>query len=416
LSYEKSHLTDAFFTGSNAPLIALCKLLGPSVVRIGGNSVDATTWDAAALPTTDGGIGTTIGSADVDALSDFLTATGWKTIYAVGLKQSTPAAAATEATYAASKLGSALLGFEIGNEIDLYNLSETQLFSNWEGEADAIRAAVPAAVLTGPATASNDLVPDFAQQEAKRIALLTQHYYRDDGQSASATMAELLAPDPNLQSILSVMSTGVSANAIADGFRIDECNSYYNHGAPFVSNAFGSALWAIDFLFANALSSAAGVNFHGGGAGQDGATPFVYTPIEEIGGVVTGAQPIFYGMLLFTLAGTGNVFATTASAGALNFTAYAVGQTDGSTNVVLVNKDATSAVDARVTMGANVTAATAQYLAAPTLNTLIGTTLGGTAISPAGAWTPNAPETLDVSAKTVTVNLPPASAALVHVQ
>jgi hypothetical protein len=416
LSYEKSHLTDGFFTGSNAPLIALCKLLGPSVLRIGGNSVDATTWDAGALPASDGGLAPTIGTADVDALADFLAATGWKTIYAVGLKHSTPAAAATEATYAASKLGSAVLGFEIGNEIDLYGVPETQLFANWEGEADAIRAAVPSAVLTGPAMAANDLVPAFAQQEAKRISLLTQHYYRDDGQSASATMDELLAPDPNLQSILTVMSTAVGAAGVSGGFRIDECNSYYNHGAPFVSNAFGSALWVLDFLFANALSNAAGVNFHGGGAGQDGTTPFLYTPIAELGGVVSGVKPIFYGMLLFTLAGTGDVLATTANAGAVNFTAYAVSQADGSTNVVLVNKDETTAVETTLTMGADVTAASAQRLLSPSLLALSGTTLGGADVSVDGAWTAGTPEALVVAGKTVTVNLPAASAAIVHVK
>jgi hypothetical protein len=414
LSYEKSHLTNSFFTGSNAPLIAMLKLLGPSVLRLGGNSVDATTWQAGAPPTTGGTIGTMIGTADVDSLLDFLNATGWKTIYAVGLKKSTPAAAATEATYAAGKLGSTLIGFEIGNEIDLYGLAYSQLVGNWNGEADAIVAAVPNAVLTGPATAGHNLIPQFAKDEASRISLLTQHYYRGDGHAASSTLAELLAPDPGLLSMLQVMSTAVSTNHIANGYRIDECNSFYNHGSPGVSNTLGSALWVIDYLFTNALNGSSGVNFHGGGPGQDGSTPFLYTPIQEANGAVTGAQPIFYGMLLVTLMGTGDLVATTAQAGSLNFTGYAVHSSDGSTNVVLVNKDATSAVQASVDIGASVGTASAVYLQGASLTATDGVTLAGAGISPAGAWSPNAPWALAVAGHVVTATVPPASAVLIH--
>jgi hypothetical protein len=413
-SYEKSHLTNAFFTGSNAPLIAMFKLLGPSILRLGGNSVDATSWSAGAPPTTGGAIGTMIGSADVDSLLDFLQATGWKSIYAVGLKNSNPAAAATEATYAAGKLGSTLAGFEIGNEIDLYGLAYSQLVNNWNAEADAVIAAVPNAVLTGPATAGHSLIPGFAKDEAGRISLLTQHYYRGDGHSAASTLTELLAPDPGLLSMLQVMSTAASTNNISGGYRIDECNSFYNHGAPNVSNTFGASLWVIDYLFTNALNGSQGANFHGGGPGQDGSTPFLYTPITEANGVVTGVQPIFYGMLLVTLAGTGDVLSTTAKAGSLNFTAYSVRATDGSTNVVIVNKDPMSNVQASVDLGASVGTASAVYLQGASLTATDGVTLAGGGISPAGAWTPSPAWALPVAGQVVTATVPAGSAVLIH--
>jgi hypothetical protein len=421
LSFEKSHLTDSFFTPNNAPLIAFLNLLGPSVLRIGGNSVDTTSWDASAPPTDAAVLGTTIGTADVDGLAGFLGATGWTSIYAVGLKTSTPAAAAAEATYVSSKLGALLLGFEVGNEIDLYGLSQAQAFANWEGEADAIRAAVPNAALTGPATAGDGYIAPFAASESSRISLLTQHYYRGDGESAASTLAELLTPDPNLSSMLQTMATAATGNNIADGFRIDECNSFYNHGASGVSNAFGSALWILDFLYTNALAGSTGVNLHGGGTGQDGTRPFYYSPIEEANGVVTNAQPIFYGMLLFTIAGTGNLLATTASAngadgGALNFTAYAVASADGTTNVVLVNKDTVTSVTATVQAGKTVASAAAIYLQAPALDALDGVTLAGTAISDAGAWTPGQAIGLAPAGEAATVVVPAASAVVVHLQ
>jgi hypothetical protein len=47
LSYEKSKLTVPMFTGDNAALIQLFRLLGPSVLRIGANQVDRSSWNGA---------------------------------------------------------------------------------------------------------------------------------------------------------------------------------------------------------------------------------------------------------------------------------------------------------------------------------------------------------------------------------
>ena len=46
LSYEKSHLEDNYFRGDNAALVAMFQLLGPSILRVGGNSVDESVWQA----------------------------------------------------------------------------------------------------------------------------------------------------------------------------------------------------------------------------------------------------------------------------------------------------------------------------------------------------------------------------------
>src|SRR5580704_13308209 len=118
LSYEKGHLTDGYFTGSNAPLIAMLKLLGPSVLRVGGNSVDTTTWQPTGPG--DAGAAASITEADVDGLSALAKAAGWQVVYGVNMKTNTPAGAAAEAKYAAGSLGQSLYGFEIGNEVDLY--------------------------------------------------------------------------------------------------------------------------------------------------------------------------------------------------------------------------------------------------------------------------------------------------------
>jgi hypothetical protein len=422
LSYEKGHLPGGFFSGTNAALVAVFDLLGPSVLRIGGNSVDETEWQPAVDaggPQPDGGITALITPADVDALAAFAKAAGWKVIYGVDMKRSTPEDAALEAAYAASALGPQLYGFEIGNEVDLYTstlLSATWSYdilrTQWEAFAAQIRASVPGAPLTGPASAANYktyTVPN-ASDEASRIELLTQHYYRANGQLATSTLALLLQPDPALVTMLEALAAAATTNKIPSRYRIAECNSFYNGGAPGISDAYGTALWAIDYLFTTAEHGASGVNFHGGGDGPG------YTPIADSSGAVVGVRPEFYGMLLFTHAGTGPILETTASAGGLNFTAYAVKQADGSTRVVLVNKDAATTVRTTVDVGHAVTSADVTRLLGPSLGATSGVTLGGAAIAPSGAWSPAAPSTLPVSGNTVTVDVPPASAALVRAQ
>jgi hypothetical protein len=419
LSFEKSHMTDGFFTPNNAPLVALFKLLGPCVLRIGANDADRTTWQPTAMPVMGGTISPNVGTVEVDALADFLKATGWRVIYAVNFKTGTPANSAAEAAYAVSKLGSSLYGFEIGNEINLGGLAYPAIKTQWEAFASAIRTASPNAPLIGPASNPSGLqsvfVP-FAHDEAAQVLLLTHHYYRGSGADPASTMAKLLSPDPALVNVLQTLSMAATANHIRDGYRLGETASFSSHGAPGVSDAFGSALWALDFFFDNAQNGSSGINFHGGGIGMDGTRPFRYSPIAEVKSAVTGAQPIFYGMLLMSLAGTGNVLATTASAGSLNFTAHALALANGATNIVLVNKDTASGVKASVDVGAPFTAASAVYLEAPALTAMTGVKVAGSDISAMGAWNPSPPYALPSAGNVVTVIVPPASAALVHAQ
>jgi hypothetical protein len=428
LSYEKSTLPSGFFSAGNTALAAMVDLLGPGILRIGGNTVDEAEWlpaIEAGDPQPDSGVTAVITPAAVDDLAGFLQAAGWKIIYGLDMKRSTPDAAALEASYASRALGASLYGFEIGNEPDLYTstlLSSTWSYATfktqWESFAAAIRASVPNAPLTGPA-ASNQYksytVP-FAADEASRIQLLTQQYYRANGQAPTSTLQLLLQPDPNLPGELTALENAATSNGVADGYRMAECNSFYNGGAPNVSDAYGTALWAIDYLFTVAGHGASGVNFHGGGNGPG------YTPIANSGTTVVGARPEFYGMLLFTKAGTGPLYATRASAGSLDFTAYAVGQGDGSTRIVLVNKDASATIRATVDAGKAVTSADVMRLEGPELDAASqleatsGVTLGGAGIDANGQWSPAPNTLLSTSGQTVMLDVPPQSAALVHAQ
>jgi hypothetical protein len=417
-SYEKTQMTSGLFAGGDAALISLFKLVGPGLLRIGGNSVDRTEWYSA--PSSDGSASATITTGEVDALAAFAKASGWKVVYGVDMKLSNPSLAADEATYVVGALGAALYGLEIGNEPDLYSstvLSPSWSYSaftaQWGQFASAILgAAGQATPLTGPASAANysSWTVPFAADDGSQIQLLTQHYYRGNGQLASSTVDALLTPDPNLGKELDALDQAAKGANIKGGYRLAECNSYYNGGAPNVSDAYGTALWVIDFLFQNAQHGSAGVNLHGGGNGPG------YTPIADSSGSVVGARPEFYGVLLFALAGQGPLYKTTVTiSGGLNVAAYAVGAPDGSTNVIVVSKDASQGVHATVDVGAAVTTAGVTYLQGPSLDATDGVTLAATAIDPSGSFAPtNGPVPLKTSGTTVTVDVPAASAALIH--
>jgi hypothetical protein len=414
LSYEKNTLPTMLFSDSNSALVGLFKRLGPSVLRIGGNSVDKTTWNATGPGRTAG----TIAPPDVDRLAAFLRATNWKVIYAVNLAASTTAAAASEAQYAAKSLGDRLFGFEIGNECDLYKgkyrpatYSYTDFRGEWESYATAIRGSVPGAVLTGPASAFNvgGYTVPFAADEKARIALLTQHYYVANGMDPTSTIAKLLMPDPKLTNMLADLDKAAVAAKLADGFRLAEANSYYNGGASGVSDSFASALWAVDFLFALVAGGASGVNLHGGGNGPG------YTPIaNDANGQVVGPRPEYYGILLFDLA-AGKQLRTTISGGPASLSAHAVVAADGAIVVILVNKDDAHAVVATVDFGTPRASATLLTLTAPALASTSGVLLGGAPIGADGAWTPSRPS-IAVAGSVATVPIFAGSAVLIRAQ
>jgi len=427
LSYEKEKLYSPTFTSSNSDLIGLFNRIGPSVLRVGGNSVDRNIW-------TPNGAGQTAGQiapSDVASLAAFVKAVGWQCLYGINLGgaatgATTPALAAAEVAYAAGQFGSSLLGIEIGNECDLYgntgsyfagNWSLKQFLSLWGQFRSAILATTPGVPITGPAAAgsvTNWTIP-FGQAVTKNeITLLTQHYYRANGDLPTSTGAFLITPDTHIVEELAELQTG--AQGIGIPFRMAECNSFYNGGASGVSDSYASSLWVIDYLFNCAQGGATGVNFHGGGNGPG------YTPIADNNGAVVGARPEFYGILLFTLAGQGTLFETQVSAGSLNVTGYAVKTSSGGLNIIVVNKDLTQ--NLQLSMALPQAANTATLLGmtqlssgatAPDLAATAGVTIQGASVNVDGTFSPSTAYTLTANSAQLTCYVPALSAVLIQV-
>jgi len=144
--------------------------------------------------------------------------------------------------------------------------------------------------------------------------------------------------------------------------------------------------------------------------------PFVYSPLIEVDSRVTTAAPLYYGMLLVSRIGVGDMFSTSVSAGGANLRAYTITPADGSTVIVMVNGEASKGVNATVDLGSPVSSATAVYLRGPSLTGTTGVTLGDAPVTADGMWTPKAPYTLSAAGNTVTAPVPAASAVLITVR
>ncbi len=426
LSYEKSAMCEPLFTAANTDLVGLFQLLGPGVLRIGGNTVDQYIW----TPNGPGGTRYHIAPADVDALAAFLKQAGWQCIYGINLGgaatgATTPALAAAEVAYVAQQLGSSLIGIEIGNECDGYgaagsyyadNWSLAQFEALWNQFRSAILTATPGVPVTGPASGSNVAawtVP-FAQSVTRKgLSLITQHYYRGDGSSSASTAAKLISPDANLQKALGML--GAASQSIGVPFRIGECNSYFAGGAVGVSDSYASALWVIDFLFNCAQGGATGVNLHGGGNANG------YTPIADNNGAVIEARPEFYGLTFFTLAGQGTLCETNLSAGSTNATAYAVKNAEGDLTMVIVNKDTTQNLQLTISLPQTVRSSSLMTMSqlssgatGPSLTATSGVTIQGVSIAANGDFNPAAPYSLSSSGTQINCFVPALSAVLIE--
>ena len=413
ISSEKNKLAEPLYTGTNAAIIQLFRLLGPGVLRIGANQVDRSSWNGRV-----GGL-TPILPAQIDNLAAFLQATQWKLIYGVNLARNTPANAASEAAYVFQRLGPSLLAWEIGNEPDLYVREEYRptgwnfddFIEEWRAMRDAMSEVSPGVPFSGPATAFDlrRFTLPFARAEGARVPLLTQHYYRADRDDPNSTLALLLRPDPNLLSELATLVEAAEEAGMEQGVRLAEANTFFGGGVPNVSNAFGTAFWVMEFLFTCAVAGCTGANLHSGGSGPG------YTPIAERQGTLVEARPEYYGMLMFAQAAQGiPMSGVVVPSAPINFSAWGVQRDDGGLNAILINKDAERSISVDIATNIAASRFDPLWLRGTALSASTGQTLGGVAIGNDASWTPQPQEPLIASDGALIVQLPPASAVLLR--
>jgi len=398
-SYEKDRVGAGMFDAKDTDLVRLFRLLGPSSLRIGGNLVDMTPWN----PNGAGGSAAEVAPADVTKLAAFARATGWKVIYGINLKTNTAASAANEAAFAAKALGGSLEAFEVGNEPNFFRTEQTYEAS-YEEYVSAIRAQVPKAVFDGPGVTNGQnawLTPFTAKEKANGLSIVTMHSYIGD--QTTGTITGMLASNGSgyEDKDETALQNAKAANQIPQ-WRMSEANSYYHGGTAGVSNVQAASLWSLDFMHGIAAHNGDGVNFHGGTSTQ---WPLNYSPIAFNGLAPVGVQGVFYGELLWALAGTGVLHPATVT-GAADVTAWGIG------NNVIVNNKGTSAQTFTVNLSSAALMGTEYVLTAPSLDST-AITLAGSGVDAHGTFHP-APKLVRVRGHQATITVPAGSAALLN--
>ena len=470
LSFERGPLTTGnaglsgnVFRPDNHSLVTLFRNAGLGSLRIGGGTVDQL------IPAGTG----SDGFAAIDNLFAFAAAAGVKVVYTLRLLSpgakpvgDLKAIHAQATGHIWGRYRPNLASFAIGNEPDWHAFhtypnhpldpaiyeevsgvpgsAYPSFLARWRSIADAIAGAAPGAPLSGPdvgAYTKKTYTPDpkggmswterlaSDERDSGRIAEVTQHYYVGDSPGETTAQQAI----GNMLSAQWVNGTAIGtqpantmytpypwlyesnlAPVIAAGlrYRLTESNDYLG-GVPGASNAFASALWALDHLHWFAAHGAAGVNFHN----KRGLVTGTVVP-DPAGGTGFVINPKGYGIKAFTLGSAGQVKTVRIqNPDGVNLTAYCVGGA-GRDYVTVINKaHGAGAPDAAVTIipsgpaGQDVQVMT---LAGEQPGDARGTraTLGGATITGdtawGGKWSPLAADprpgiTLDVKATTAAI-------------
>jgi len=444
LSFESSNLLPGkdgkyLFSAENKPLINLFRTIGIKDLRVGGGTADGPEFQ---IP----------GPKDIDHLFEFARAAGINIIYTVRLLNGNVTGDAAIANYIQQHYASELCCFQIGNEPDWHSfhtapghprdprIVETMpgvpgsaypsYLATWKDFAEAIRASVPNAQIVGPDTGSNYPVPGtkdtdykneswtqrFAEDEkgSPAVPFVTQHDYVGEsaaGVGVQQAIDAMLSPawvTTNYRLLYDHVLAPVQVTGLS--YRMTECNDYTG-GVDGASNAFASALWALDYMHWHASHGAVGINFHN--------KSWIYTDTIYLD-KKTGEfriNPKAYAIKVFDLGSHGNVAPLTLSnPDALNLTAYAV-HGEKTLYVTLINKEhGRNARAAAVTILSPGAARDARiiYMTAPNEDPAArtGITLGGASIVD-GAWEGKWTSLKSEKAGLSLVNVPAASAAVV---
>jgi hypothetical protein len=385
------------FSPENDSLVTLFRNMGLRNLRIGGGSVDNM------FPAAAGGDGFT----GIDNLFAFARLAGVKVIYTLRLLNpgtkpvpDLDAIDARVAGYIWRHYPELVSSLAIGNEPDWHDFHsyagrplDPAIYeevsgvpgsaygsyrARWQDLAAAVTAAAPGAPLSGPDTGAygpGTFTPSpdtgvswterFAgdERDGGRVADFTQHFYVGGGPgetTAEQAIDNMLSPEWVNGTEIGTQPAGTTyipypwlythllaaVAAAGQRYRLTESNDYLG-GVPRASNAFASALWALDYLHWWAANGAAGVNFHN--------KQWLYTgtvvPDPATGGARYAIAPKGYGIKAFTLGSAGRVRpVTTENPGGVNLTAYCVGGA-GEDFVTIINKThGRQAADADVTI------------------------------------------------------------------
>ena len=380
---------------------------GRFVLRIGGDSSDHALWEPAVHDLPHWAFALT--PRWIARTARVVRASGLRVIIDLNFITGTPRLAAAWARQAERELPPhSIMGFEVGNEPDLYvrTLWTLQLGhglaagllpraitpSTYAGAYRAyersLAAVAPKVPLLAPALAlprrDRVWIEALLRSPHPNLGTVSVHVYP---YTACATPGA--SNYPTVARILSERAATVMASAVAPAValahqaglpvRVTEFNSVSCEGRAGVSNAFATALWAPDALFELAGAGVTAADLHVRGFSINAPFHFTARAIR--------ARPLLYGLILFTrMLGPDSRLVPLRTQGALStdLTAWAVRHAGGALNVLLIDRGKRSVrVILRLPSDG---AATVQRLVAPTPSSTSGVTLDGQHLDSNARW------------------------------
>jgi hypothetical protein len=345
-----------FFSPTNTQLITLFRNSGLHHLRLGGSTVD---WTNVPFPDQEA----------IDNVFGFARAAGVRVMYSLRLKNGDIQTDTATARYIWAHYRDSLDCFAIGNEPDVKGYhyppfgsgtdpaitNYSSYLTVWSHFASALTNAIPGVLLAGPDAAGKVWAPLFARDEKSSgiVSMITQHFYVG-GRPYVKGGTDTIPVREAIDTILSEnwvarryppFYTSAVAPVVAEGlpYRMTESNDYLK-GIAGASDAFASALWALDYLHWWAARGCTGVDFHN--------TEWLKTDtvfLDSSGAV--RANPKALGIRAFDLGGHGRVEPIAVSnPGKLNLTAYAVADRTNLWVTVINKEHGETARDSTVTI------------------------------------------------------------------
>jgi len=430
LSFEASSLAQVAGYVERGDLVTLLRSLGPGVLRFGGVSADtrvAWTDGATARPPWASAV---LDSEDLRRLGGLAAESGWRILLTIGLGHYEPQRAAREAAAAHTFLGESLEAIELGNEPNAYAQhglrsepwSVVQYDEQIAGYRSAIDAAAPGIALAGPDVSGSSAFESWGLGEVinQPPALLTGHHYPlGCEEQPPPTIARLLSAAIRQREGTSLRRYMSLTEGSETPFRLDEANTVSCGGLPGVSNTFGSALWATDYVVRAMSTGVAGINLQGNPSNCQGYAPLCARTPEDLVAGTLSAQPEWYALLLArALSGERPLGGTFSPPGQPNLDVTAFLAADGALHFVLVDDALPGArrLAVRLQLGSGFGDASILSLTAPSPASLTDVRLGARAVTGAGSWSEPARLPLAANRKgVISLDLRPSSAALVAV-
>ncbi len=409
LSVEAKELSTEHLDATNHRLVRLMRLLGMSLLRIGGDSVDFSWWTSRGERAPQWATNV-ITPTDLLTLRKLLRATGWRVLLGVDLAHYEPARIADEARYAQNILGVDLVGIEIGNEPNGYSSKRENLrmptygVSEYLGQVtgyrDALEAAVPNIGVYGPALTQKTPWLTKIGTAARVFTVITQHYYPTITCPSTAvseivhrpTIPELLSPEARRQEDETISMLASSRAVAGRPAWIDETGTGPCDGSSYGSPAFASALWALDWTLRAASSGVKILNFHGqlgGVCGTYTQSPICAPSAEAAKAGDITPRPEYYGLLAASRLEGGRFVPTSLHAQdpLPNLTTWATVGRDGTLKIVIVDL-ATTGLAQPISILISGYAASEEILFGASADAMSGVTLGSVSITSDGQWYP----------------------------